>query len=195
MGHCGNDPSPTLQYSTTPVPYPPAFPAGGASRHVTLLPSCQPSACRPESQPSPARHHGWPCRHRSSRITSEWSSASAPTATCFRGDLTSAGQRQFAFVTAVRARDWTSPTRRENFFPPDKPIYLLGEIIHNPEVNDQIRNMWHQDYLRPKPTEAELAQLAGRRRGPSFPPSARKSPPANGSRKGLRAGGTPPAAT
>jgi len=24
---------------------------------------------------------------------------------------------------------------------PDKPIYILGEIIHNPEVNDQIRDM------------------------------------------------------
>ncbi|SVD76468.1 uncharacterized protein METZ01_LOCUS429322, partial [marine metagenome] len=24
---------------------------------------------------------------------------------------------------------------------PDKPLYILGEIIHNPEVNDQIRDM------------------------------------------------------
>jgi 4-hydroxy-3-methylbut-2-enyl diphosphate reductase len=41
---------------------------------------------------------------------------------------------------------------------PDTPIYLLGEIIHNPEVNDQIRNMGIQ-IISPKPTEEELARL------------------------------------
>src|ERR1051325_2007308 len=29
---------------------------------------------------------------------------------------------------------------------PDTPIYLLGEIIHNPEVNDQIRNMRSEEH-------------------------------------------------
>lgn len=41
---------------------------------------------------------------------------------------------------------------------PNTPIYLLGEIIHNPEVNDQIRNMGIQ-IISPKPTEQELARL------------------------------------
>lgn len=41
---------------------------------------------------------------------------------------------------------------------PKTPIYLLGEIIHNPEVNDQIRNMGIQ-IISPKPTEEELARL------------------------------------
>src|SRR6202142_2054953 len=44
------------------------------------------------------------------------------------------------------------------YFPPDKPIYLLGEIIHNPEVNDQIRNMGIQ-IISPKPTEEEMTRL------------------------------------
>jgi len=41
---------------------------------------------------------------------------------------------------------------------PNTPIYLLGEIIHNPEVNDQIRNMGIQ-IISPKPTEEELSKL------------------------------------
>jgi 4-hydroxy-3-methylbut-2-en-1-yl diphosphate reductase len=41
---------------------------------------------------------------------------------------------------------------------PNTPIYLLGEIIHNPEVNDQIRNMGIQ-IISPKPAEEELARL------------------------------------
>ena len=41
---------------------------------------------------------------------------------------------------------------------PNTPIYLLGEIIHNPEVNDQISNLGIQ-IISPKPTEDELSQL------------------------------------
>lgn len=41
---------------------------------------------------------------------------------------------------------------------PDTPIYLLGEIIHNPEVNDQIRNMGIQ-IISPKPSDEDLATL------------------------------------
>ena len=41
---------------------------------------------------------------------------------------------------------------------PNTPIYLLGEIIHNPEVNDQIRNMGIQ-IISPKPTDEELSKL------------------------------------
>src|SRR6201985_2231885 len=42
---------------------------------------------------------------------------------------------------------------------PNTPIYLLGEIIHNPEVNDQIRNLGIK-IISPKPTEAELSKLS-----------------------------------
>jgi 4-hydroxy-3-methylbut-2-enyl diphosphate reductase len=41
---------------------------------------------------------------------------------------------------------------------PSTPIYLLGEIIHNPEVNDQIRNMGIQ-IVSPKPNDEELARM------------------------------------
>src|SRR5471032_351689 len=41
---------------------------------------------------------------------------------------------------------------------PHTPIYLLGEIIHNPEVNDQIRAMGIQ-IISPKPTDDEIEQL------------------------------------
>src|ERR1043165_520071 len=41
---------------------------------------------------------------------------------------------------------------------PNTPIYLLGEIIHNPEVNDQIRNMGIQ-IISPKPTDEEFARI------------------------------------
>jgi 4-hydroxy-3-methylbut-2-enyl diphosphate reductase len=41
---------------------------------------------------------------------------------------------------------------------PHTPIYLLGEIIHNPEVNDQISNLGIQ-IISPKPTDEELDQL------------------------------------
>ena len=38
------------------------------------------------------------------------------------------------------------------------PIFLLGEIIHNPEVNDQIRNLGIVS-IPPKPTDEQLASL------------------------------------
>ncbi|MEO6035550.1 MAG: 4-hydroxy-3-methylbut-2-enyl diphosphate reductase [Verrucomicrobiota bacterium] len=41
---------------------------------------------------------------------------------------------------------------------PNTPIYLLGEIIHNPEVNDQIRNLGIVT-ISPKPTDEELSHL------------------------------------
>ena len=37
-------------------------------------------------------------------------------------------------------------------------MYLLGEIIHNPEVNDQIRNMGIK-IIAPKPSDDDIAQL------------------------------------
>jgi 4-hydroxy-3-methylbut-2-enyl diphosphate reductase len=41
---------------------------------------------------------------------------------------------------------------------PDTPIYLLGEIIHNPEVNDQIQNMGIQ-IIAAKPSADQLDRL------------------------------------
>jgi 4-hydroxy-3-methylbut-2-enyl diphosphate reductase len=65
--------------------------------------------------------------------------------------------KEFGFCYGVeRAIDLAYAARR--YFPKEKPIYLLGEIIHNPEVNDQIRNMGIQT-IASKPSDAELAQL------------------------------------
>src|SRR5580658_5008402 len=73
------------------------------------------------------------------------------------GDLTVKLAKEFGFCYGVeRAIDLAYAARK--YFPPDKPIYLLGEIIHNPEVNDQIRNMGIQ-IISAKPTDDELQQL------------------------------------
>src|SRR5471030_1601195 len=65
--------------------------------------------------------------------------------------------KEFGFCYGVeRAIDLAYAARK--YFPPPKPIYMLGEIIHNPEVNDQIRNMGIQ-IISPKPTDEEFAQL------------------------------------
>src|SRR5262245_63695301 len=56
------------------------------------------------------------------------------------GLLTVKLAKEFGFCYGVeRAIDLAYAARK--VFPASKPIYLLGEIIHNPEVNDQIRNM------------------------------------------------------
>src|SRR6202795_580687 len=41
---------------------------------------------------------------------------------------------------------------------PDRPIYILGEIIHNPEVNDQIRAMGIK-FLSGKEKEVDIDTL------------------------------------
>jgi len=41
----------------------------------------------------------------------------------------------------------------------DRPLYILGEIIHNPEVNDQIRDMGIKTLTGPKP-EARIEDLS-----------------------------------
>jgi 4-hydroxy-3-methylbut-2-enyl diphosphate reductase len=65
--------------------------------------------------------------------------------------------KEFGFCYGVeRAIDLAYAARKS--FPPDKPIFLLGEIIHNPEVNDQIRNLGIQT-ISNKPTEEEMARL------------------------------------
>ncbi|HXT41520.1 MAG TPA: 4-hydroxy-3-methylbut-2-enyl diphosphate reductase [Candidatus Angelobacter sp.] len=73
------------------------------------------------------------------------------------GRLTIKLAKEFGFCYGVeRAIDLAYAARK--VFPAPKPIYLLGEIIHNPEVNDQIRNMGIQT-IPPKPTEAEMSRL------------------------------------
>src|ERR1041385_5504334 len=76
------------------------------------------------------------------------------------GDLTIKLAKEFGFCYGVeRAIDLAYAARKYfSSVSPSTPIYLLGEIIHNPEVNDQIRNMGIQ-IISPKPTEEELAAL------------------------------------
>src|SRR5213078_4837107 len=65
--------------------------------------------------------------------------------------------KEFGFCYGVeRAIDLAYAARRS--FPADKPIYLLGEIIHNPEVNDQIRNLGIKT-ISNKPTDEEMEEL------------------------------------
>src|SRR6058998_402195 len=65
--------------------------------------------------------------------------------------------KEFGFCYGVeRAIDLAYAARKS--FPLEKDIYLLGEIIHNPEVNDQIRNLGIQT-ISNKPTEEEMARL------------------------------------
>src|ERR1700733_13630525 len=76
------------------------------------------------------------------------------------GDLTVKLAKEFGFCYGVeRAIDLAYAAKK--YFTevsPHTPIYLLGEIIHNPEVNDQIRNMGIK-IISPKPTDDELSQL------------------------------------
>src|ERR1051325_7301337 len=66
--------------------------------------------------------------------------------------------KEFGFCYGVeRAIDLAYAARK--VFPSPNRIFLLGEIIHNPEVNDQIRAMGIVS-ISPKPAEAELAQLS-----------------------------------
>ena len=80
-----------------------------------------------------------------------------------RGNVLSAGgltiklAKEFGFCYGVeRAIDLAYAARKS--FPPDTPIYLLGEIIHNPEVNDQIRHLGIQT-ISNKPTPEEWSRL------------------------------------
>ena len=76
------------------------------------------------------------------------------------GDLTVKLAKEFGFCYGVeRAIDLAYAAQKHfSDVSPHTPIYLLGEIIHNPEVNDQIRNMGIQ-IISPKPTDEELSRL------------------------------------
>ena len=73
-------------------------------------------------------------------------------------DLTIKLAKEFGFCYGVeRAIDLAYAAR--TVFPPPTRIFLLGEIIHNPEVNDQIRNLGIVS-IPPKPTDEDLAALS-----------------------------------
>ncbi len=76
------------------------------------------------------------------------------------GLLTVKLAKEFGFCYGVeRAIDLAYASKKYfSEFSPNTPIYLLGEIIHNPEVNDQIRNMGIK-IISPKPTAEELAKM------------------------------------
>jgi 4-hydroxy-3-methylbut-2-enyl diphosphate reductase len=76
------------------------------------------------------------------------------------GDLTVKLAKEFGFCYGVeRAIDLAYAAKKYfSDVSPQTPIYLLGEIIHNPDVNDQIRNMGIQ-IISPKPTETELERM------------------------------------
>ena len=72
------------------------------------------------------------------------------------GRLTIKLAKEFGFCYGVeRAIDLAYAARRVF---PDQPIYILGEIIHNPEVNDQIRAMDIR-FLSGKEKNADIADL------------------------------------
>ncbi len=72
-------------------------------------------------------------------------------------DLTIKLAKEFGFCYGVeRAIDLAYAARKS--FPPEKTIYLLGEIIHNPEVNDQINNLGIKT-IPNKPTDEEIGHL------------------------------------
>ena len=72
------------------------------------------------------------------------------------GDLTVKLAKEFGFCYGVeRAIDLAYAARRAY---PDRRIFLLGEIIHNPEVNDQIKRMGIVT-IAGKPKDEEINQL------------------------------------
>ncbi len=72
------------------------------------------------------------------------------------GDLTIKLAKEFGFCYGVeRAIDLAYAARRAY---PDRRIFLLGEIIHNPEVNDQIRRMGIVT-IPGKPKDGEIDRL------------------------------------
>jgi len=64
--------------------------------------------------------------------------------------------KQFGFCYGVERAIDLAYAARKVF--PDKPLYILGEIIHNPEVNDQIRSMGIKNIIGDN-REAEVGDL------------------------------------
>lgn len=72
------------------------------------------------------------------------------------GGLTVKLAKQFGFCYGVERAIDLAYAARKVF--PDQPIYILGEIIHNPEVNHQIRSMGIK-FLSGKEKEADVDDL------------------------------------
>ena len=72
--------------------------------------------------------------------------------TLVTGDVTIRLAREFGFCYGVeRAVEYAYQTRRKF---PDRRIFLVGEIIHNPHVNDRLRTMGIDILAHPDPTGA-----------------------------------------
>src|SRR5436309_9143396 len=64
--------------------------------------------------------------------------------------------KEFGFCYGVERAIDLAYAARKVF--PDQPIYILGEIIHNPEVNEQLRDMGIK-FLSGKEKNADLESL------------------------------------
>jgi 4-hydroxy-3-methylbut-2-en-1-yl diphosphate reductase len=65
--------------------------------------------------------------------------------------------REFGFCYGVdRAVDYAYETRRKF---PDRPLYLVGEIIHNPHVNQKLRDMGVQFLVRSEDGDFDFSGL------------------------------------
>src|SRR5437764_3025812 len=64
--------------------------------------------------------------------------------------------KEFGFCYGVERAIDLAYAARKVF--PDQPIYILGEIIHNPEVNDQLRDMGIK-FLTGKEKNADIEDL------------------------------------
>src|SRR6266705_192396 len=79
-----------------------------------------------------------------------------------RGGILEAGglkvrlAKEFGFCYGVERAIDLAYAARKVF--PDQPIYILGEIIHNPEVNDQLRAMGIK-FLSGKEKDADVDEL------------------------------------
>jgi 4-hydroxy-3-methylbut-2-en-1-yl diphosphate reductase len=72
------------------------------------------------------------------------------------GGLTVKLAKEFGFCYGVERAIDLAYAARKVF--PDQPIYILGEIIHNPEVNDQLREMGIR-FLSGKEKNADIEDL------------------------------------
>ncbi|MBN2505318.1 MAG: 4-hydroxy-3-methylbut-2-enyl diphosphate reductase [Verrucomicrobia bacterium] len=72
------------------------------------------------------------------------------------GGLTVKLAKEFGFCYGVERAIDLAYAARKVF--PDQTIYILGEIIHNPEVNDQLREMGVR-FLTGKEKNADIAEL------------------------------------
>lgn len=72
------------------------------------------------------------------------------------GDVTIRLAKEFGFCYGVERAIDLAYAARKVF--PDQPLYILGEIIHNPDVNDQLRGMGIR-FLSGKHKDADIADL------------------------------------